>query len=57
MGRVETAPLRIPIKLSICELDNHLQVVLETSDLGYYQSALHAVILMLIPSAIKTSTV
>jgi hypothetical protein len=34
MGSVETAPLWIPIKLSICELDNHLQVVLETSRLA-----------------------
>jgi hypothetical protein len=38
-------PLRIPIHLLIRELDNHLQVVLAASELGYYESALEAQLL------------
>ena len=40
-----TAPLPIPIYLLIRELDNHLQVVLAASELGYYESALEAQLL------------
>jgi hypothetical protein len=45
MSRATPAPLRIPIHLLIRELDNHLQVVLAASELGYYQSALEAQLL------------
>jgi hypothetical protein len=45
MSSAETTPLRMPIKLLICELHNHLQVVLAASELGYYQSALEAQLL------------
>jgi hypothetical protein len=45
MSSAETAPSRIPIKVLICELHNHLQVVLAASELGYYQSALEAQLL------------
>jgi hypothetical protein len=39
------APLRTPIHLLIRELDNHLQVILAASELGYYETALEAQIL------------
>ena len=35
-------PLRIQIHLLIRELDNHLQVLLAASGLGYYETALEA---------------
>jgi hypothetical protein len=39
------APLRTPIHLLIRELDNHLQVILAASELGYYETALEAQLL------------
>jgi hypothetical protein len=45
MNSTATAPLRIPIHLLILELNNHLQVVLAASELGYYESALEAQLL------------
>lgn len=45
MSSTATAPLPIPIYLLIRELDNHLQVVLAASELGYYESALEAQLL------------
>jgi hypothetical protein len=45
MSSVAPAPQRIPIHLLIRELDNHLQVVLAASELGYYESALEAQLL------------
>lgn len=39
------APRRIPIPSLIRELDEHLQVVLAASELGYYESALEAQLL------------
>jgi hypothetical protein len=45
MSSTATAPLRIPIHLLIRELNNHLEVVLAASELGYYESALEAQLL------------
>jgi hypothetical protein len=45
MSSAATAPLRVPINLLIRELDNHLEVVLAASELGYYESALEAQLL------------
>jgi hypothetical protein len=45
MSSTATAPLRIPIHSLIRELDNHLQIVLAASELGYYESALEAQLL------------
>jgi hypothetical protein len=45
MSSAAPAPLRIPIHLLIRELDNHIQVVLAASELGYYESALEAQLL------------
>lgn len=42
MSSEATGPLRIPIHLLIRELDDHLQVVLAASELGYYETALEA---------------
>lgn len=42
MSSASTAPLRIPIHLLIRELNDHLQVVLAASELGYYETALEA---------------
>ena len=39
------ALLRTPIHLLIRELDNHLQVILAASELGYYETALEAQLL------------
>ena len=45
MSSAAAAPLRIPIHLLIRELDDHIQVVLAASELGYYESALEAQLL------------
>ena len=45
MSSEASVPLRIPIHLLIRELDNHIQVVLAASELGYYESALEAQLL------------
>jgi hypothetical protein len=45
MSSIATAPLRRPIHLLISELNNHLEVVLAASELGYYESALEAQLL------------
>ena len=45
MSSAATAPLRVPINLLIRELNNHLEVVLAASELGYYESALEAQLL------------
>jgi hypothetical protein len=45
MSSAETATFRIPINLLICELHNHLQIILAASELGCYQSALEAQLL------------
>ena len=45
MSSTATAPLRVPINLLIRELNNHLEVVLAASELGYYESALEAQLL------------
>ena len=42
MSSASTGPLRIPIHLLVRELNNHLQVVLAASELGYYETALEA---------------
>ena len=45
MSSEASVPLRIPIHLLIRELDNHIQVVLAASELGYYESALETQLL------------
>jgi hypothetical protein len=45
MSSAATSPLRRPIHLLIRELNNHLEVVLAASELGYYESALEAQLL------------